>query len=72
MDPETPPAVSDPPTPDDLANLRAWSVMRRDFLVTQADNAVNVVLANEQLAKEVRASWISRTHTPPLLPEARP
>jgi hypothetical protein len=65
MDPEHPPAVSDPPTPDDLENLRLWSLMRRDNLVTQADGAVNVVLANRRLAEEVRASWLSQTHTPP-------
>jgi hypothetical protein len=71
MDPETPPAVSDPPTPQDLENLRQWSLLRRADLVTQADGAANAVLANERLAAEVRASWVSQHHTPPPLPEAR-
>jgi len=65
MDPETPPAVSDPPTPDDLENLRLWSLMRRDNLVAQADSAANVVIANRRLAEEVRASWQHRTYPPP-------
>jgi hypothetical protein len=65
MDPETPPTVSDPPTPDDLDNLRLWSLMRRDNLVAQADSAVAVVIANRRLAEEARASWQHRTYPPP-------